>query len=151
VVGIFSTEASMVRLVGVVLAEQHDEWRVDQRYLILELVAQVALTSVPALEEKEAAWTTRPRPVGVGGGLQLTVGMGCYSRQSHSRVVCLWLNGGDFSPSQYETMIESVSDIRASESKRLNLMGLAPLNAMGRACASRCCQKSKQLDISGCR
>ena len=48
VVGIFPGRDSLIRLVGAVLAEQHDEWTEGRRYLGLDVLARSRITPAPA-------------------------------------------------------------------------------------------------------
>jgi hypothetical protein len=51
VVGIFPDRTSIIRLVGAVLAEQHDEWAEGRRYLALDVLGRSRLTAVPDAQE----------------------------------------------------------------------------------------------------
>ena len=52
-VGIFPDRTAIIRLVGAVLAEQHDEWIESRRYLGLDVLARSRAT---------LASTTEPQP-----------------------------------------------------------------------------------------
>ena len=57
-VGIFPDRDSLIRLVGAVLADQHDEWAEGRRYLGLDVLARCRIRPVP-----DANTTTEEVPI----------------------------------------------------------------------------------------
>jgi putative transposase len=62
VVGIFPNREALIRLVGAVLAEQHDEWAEGRRYLGLDILSRSRLTKINTDETKINTDTAKEAP-----------------------------------------------------------------------------------------
>jgi putative transposase len=60
VVGIFPNRDALVRLVGAVLAEQHDEWIEGRRYLGLDVLKRARVTTIPDTTSEEVSTSDIP-------------------------------------------------------------------------------------------
>jgi putative transposase len=63
VVGIFPDRNALVRLVGAVLAEQHDEWTEGRRYLGLDVLARSRMTVLTTTDPEEAPQASTPEAI----------------------------------------------------------------------------------------
>jgi putative transposase len=57
VVGIFPSRDALIRLIGAVLAEQHDEWTEMRRYIGHGVLAKSRMSTTPASSAEEVALT----------------------------------------------------------------------------------------------
>ena len=63
VVGIFPARDALIRLVGAVLAEQHDEWMEGRRYLGLEVLTKSRISLIDSTQTQEVTAPKTPQPI----------------------------------------------------------------------------------------
>jgi putative transposase len=63
VVGIFPARDALIRLVGAVLAEQHDEWTEGRRYLGLDVLARSRISLLDGDTTKEVSDPMTPEAI----------------------------------------------------------------------------------------
>ena len=63
VVGIFPTRASIIRLAGALLAEQHDEWAIGRRYMSAHSLAQARIRLLDPVGSRHGVGDSGPLPL----------------------------------------------------------------------------------------
>ena len=63
VVGIFPDRDALIRLVGAVLAEQHDEWTEGRRYLGLDVLARSRMNRIDGGNTEDANQLVTPEAI----------------------------------------------------------------------------------------
>lgn len=62
-VGIFPARDALIRLVGAILAEQHDEWCEGRRYLGLDVLARSRMSLLPGDTTEEVTDPMTPEAI----------------------------------------------------------------------------------------